>query len=178
MQGSQLPSTPVIYNSNSKQQNTQCWGEGGQIPCSDSEVLSELLPTKGNLSWKTKQNDDPSRWKIIMERSGSMERSAQLMELEKREKRSHSVSAPVKEFARSWAIWDHLQPLMRWQIPAPIASWQISPPSQGGLFSSFEDGQRGAAGCISTPNCFLGDAQCQKLLCAHKLDVAGIFSPA
>lgn len=87
--------------------------------------------------------------------------------------RSHSVSAPVKEFARSWAIGDHLQPSMRWQIPTLTAGWQISPPSQGELFASFEDGQRDAAGCISTPNFFLRDDWCQNLLCACKLDLIG-----
>lgn len=173
MQVSQLSSTPVIHNRNSKQQNTLCLREGGQITLSDSEVCSELLPTKGNLFWKTKWNDHPSRSKIIMERSDTMESSAPLMELEKREERSYSVSASVEEFPRSRAIGDHLQPSLRWQIPALTASWQISPPSQGGLFASFQDGQRDAASCISTPNCFLCDTRCPKLLCAHKLDRAG-----
>lgn len=107
-----------------------------------------------------------------MESSGAMERSAHLVELEERKGLTlfSLVSAPGKEFPRSRAVGDHLQPSMTWQIPAPIASWQISPPSQGGLFASFEDGQRDAEGCISTPNCFLRDARCEKPLCAHKPD--------
>lgn len=54
--------------------------------------------------------------------------------------------------------------------------WQISPPSQRSLTVSFENGQRDAAGCISTPSWVLCDGRCQKLLWHHKLDLAGTFS--
>lgn len=102
---------------------------------------------------------------MIMERSGSMERSAPLMEL-KRGQRSCSGFAPVNGFARSWEIWDHHWPLERWQIPALTASWQIPHPSpaQGRLCSSFQDRQREGASCISTPHCFMCHGQHQKLL--------------
>lgn len=54
--------------------------------------------------------------------------------------------------------------------------WQISPPSQRSLSVSFENGQRDAAGCISTPSWVLCDGRCQKLLWHHELDLAGTFS--